>query len=179
MRPRAAPACGASSGYSLIEMIVVLLIVSVLAGMAAPVASKKAEREKAFALKATLREVRGAIDRFHADWEEAKGGAGFAKAASADGYPISFDVLVEGVDGGDATGKKRRYLRAVPRNPFMPLSVAADKHWHLISYQDDPKSKGRLAGRDIYDLRSAKEGEALDGSRIEECVSGCSARSAA
>lgn len=157
-----------SAGYSLIEMIVVLLIVSVLAGMAAPVASKRVEREKAFALKATLREMRTAIDRFHIDWEEAKGAGGFAKAASADGYPVSFDILVEGVDAGDATGRKRRYLRAIPRNPFMPSATPPEKHWNLIGYQDDPRSQGRLSGKDIYDIRSAKEGEAIDGSRIED-----------
>lgn len=157
------------SGFSLIEMIVTLLIVSVLAGMAAPVAAKRVAREREFALRASLREVRTAIDRFHADWLEAKGAGGFAKAASPDGYPTSLDVLADGVDAGDAMGRKRRYLRAVPHNPFMPVSVPLRQHWRLIGYQDDAKSKGSLqGGKDIYDLRSAKEGDALDGSRIEE-----------
>ncbi len=163
------PPRDAVAGYSLIEMIVVLLIVSVLAGMAAPVAAKRIAREKEFALRATLRETRTAIDRFHLDWEETKAAAGFAKAASPDGYPISFDVMIDGVDSGDATGKKRRYLRAFPRNPFMPAKVPAEKHWTLVSYQDDPRAKGRTGGgKDIYDLRSAHEGIALDGTRIEE-----------
>lgn len=160
---------GGSVGYSLIEMLVVLLIVSVLAAMAAPVTAKRVARDKEFALRASLREVRTAIDRFHADWEQAKGAGGFAKAASPDGYPVSIEVLVEGVDSGDANGRKRRYLRALPRNPFLPASMPVDNHWILIGYQDDPKSKSRLrGGKDIYDLRSAKEGTALDGTRIED-----------
>jgi general secretion pathway protein G len=159
-----------SPGFSLMEMIVVLLIVSVLAAMAAPVTAKRVAREREMALRATLREVRTAIDRFHADWEEAKGAGGFNKAASPDGYPVSFDVLVEGVDaGGGATVRKRRYLRAVPRNPFVPVSEPIDRHWHRIAYQDDPKSRQQLQdGKDIYDIRSARQGDALDGSRIEE-----------
>lgn len=166
--PRRKPRRG-SAGYSLIEMLVVLLIVSVLAAMAAPVTAKRVARDKEFALRASLREVRTAIDRFHADWQDAKGAGGFAKAASPDGYPISFQVLVDGVDAGDAAGRKRRYLRTLPRNPFLPSSVPIEDHWHLLAYQDDPKSKGRRqGGKDIYDLRSAKEGGALDGTRIEE-----------
>lgn len=157
-----------SPGFTLIEMIMVLLIVSVLAALAAPVMAKRVTREKEFALRAALREVRTAIDRFHADWEEAKGAGGFAKAASPDGYPLSFDVLRDGVDAGSAGGRKRRYLREVPRNPFVPAAAPIEQHWHLIAYQDDPKSKKQLTGKDIYDLRSAKEGEALDGTRIEE-----------
>src|SRR5262249_8054666 len=109
-----------SAGYTLMEMIMVLLIVSVLAALAAPVAANRVAAEKEFALRAALREVRTAIDRFHSDWEDAKGGGGFAKAASQDGYPLSFDVLRDGVDGGGASGRKKRYLRAVPRNPFVP-----------------------------------------------------------
>jgi general secretion pathway protein G len=159
---------GPAGGYSLIEMIVVLLIVSVLAAMAAPVAGKRVQREKEFALRATLREVRTAIDRFHSDWQEAKGGAGFAKAASPDGYPISLEALVEGVDAGDAAGKKRRYLRQLPRNPFAAVSLPSEKHWHILSYQDDPRSRGRTQGRDVYDLRASTEREALDGTRIED-----------
>lgn len=158
-----------STGFSLIEMLVVLLIVSILAAMAAPVTARRVAREKEFALRGTLREVRTAIDRFHLDWEQAKGAGGYAKAGSADGFPISFDILLDGVDAGDASGRKRRYLRALPRNPFMPVSVPLKEHWHIIAYQDDPKAKGRTqGGKDIYDLRSAKEGVALDGTRIEE-----------
>lgn len=156
-------------GFSLMEMIVVLLIVSVLAAMAAPVTARRVQRDKEFALRTSLREVRTAIDRFHNDWEQAKGAGGFAKAASPDGYPMSLDTLVDGVDAGDANGRKRRYLRSLPRNPFMPVAVPLKEHWRVMAYQDDPKSKGRLqGGKDVYDLRSAREGDALDGSRIEE-----------
>lgn len=156
-------------GFSLIEMLVVLVIVSVLAAMAAPLTAKRVQREKELTLRAHLREVRTAIDRFHEDWRESKGAGAFAKVASPDGYPVTLDALVEGVDAGDATGRKRRYLRQVPRNPFLPVAVPVTEHWAVVGYQDDPKAKGHTTGaKDVYDIRSAKDGEALDGSRIAQ-----------
>jgi type II secretory pathway pseudopilin PulG len=51
------------------EMVVVLAILSLLATMAAPYAIKAIKRDKEIQLHETLRNVRTAIDRFHADVE--------------------------------------------------------------------------------------------------------------
>lgn len=151
-----------SPGVSLMEMVVVLGIVSTLAAMAVPHMAKRIQREKEMDLRATLREVRNAIDRFHDDWSAAQGGGRFASAASADGYPLSLDILVKGVESGGPNGGRKRYLRALPRNPFAPPDVAVADQWRIVSYQDDPKAGGRR-GRDIYDIRANTAGVGLDG----------------
>lgn len=156
-----------SPGTSLMEMVVVLAIMGVLSALAVPYASKIIAREKEMALRATLREVRTAIDRFHADWAAAKGGAGFSAAASPDGYPLTFEALVEGVDTGGIRGTRQRYLRSIPRNPFSPPAAAIEQQWRLISYQDGGRSGGRR-GQDIYDLRANTGGIALDGTSYAE-----------
>jgi general secretion pathway protein G len=144
------------------EMVVVLAIVSVLAAMAIPQAAKQAQRAKEMELRSTLREVRTAIDRFHEDWSSVQGASRFASVASADGYPLSFDVLIKGVEGGGPNGRKRRYLRALPRNPFAPADADLKDQWRIVSYQEDPKGGG-IKGRDVYDIRANTEGVGLDG----------------
>ena len=155
-----------SAGTSLIEMVAVLAIFSVLATLAAPYARKSIQREKEFALRETLREVRGAIDRFHEDWQASLGGGKFASLASPDGYPNALDVLVKGVDAAGPAGGRRRYLRAVPQNPFAAGAKLEDQ-WRLIGYQDDPKSPVRR-GKDVYDLRANTPLTALDGTSYAE-----------
>jgi general secretion pathway protein G len=159
--------CG-SPGSSLVEMLVVLVILSILASVAAPYARRAIQRDKEFALRDTLRTVRRAIDSFHADWEKSKTGAGgLAKAASPDGYPLSLRVLVDGVETGQAAGKKKRYLRVLPRNPLAPPSLPMEDQWTIIGYQDDPKSTSP-AGKDVYDIRARTEETGLDGTRYAE-----------
>jgi general secretion pathway protein G len=150
-----------SAGTSLIEMITVLAILGILSAMAFPYARKSIQRDKEFALRATLREVRNAIDRFHADWETAQGAGGFSRAASPDGYPRTLEVLVQGIKGGGASGRRRRYLRSLPKNPFAP-EKSFKEQWRLIGYQDDPKSALRRS-KDIYDIRANTQRIALDG----------------
>jgi general secretion pathway protein G len=150
-----------SAGTSLIEMVAVLAILGVLSALAAPYARKSIQREKEYALRETLREVRGAIDRFHDDWQATSGGGKFAGVASPDGYPNSLDVLVKDVDSAGPAGGRRRYLRALPSNPFASGAKLEDQ-WRLIGYQDDPKSPVRRS-KDVYDIRANTTLTALDG----------------
>lgn len=151
----------ASEGSSLMEMIVVLAILSILSAMALPYARKSIQRENELALRATLREVRNALDRFHDDWSLAQGGGAFARFASPDGYPLSIQVLVDGIPAIGPSGGRQRYLRSLPRNPFAS-SAPFKEQWRLVSYQDDTRSPVRK-GRDIYDIRANTPLKALDG----------------
>src|SRR5208337_1652039 len=93
--PRPARNCG-SSGSSLMEMVVVLVILSLLAAVATPYARKTLRREKEMQLRETLRTVRTAIDRFHADVDGKSAGQKGSTAISENGYPLSLQVLVNG-----------------------------------------------------------------------------------
>ena len=74
-----------------------LAILSLLAAMATPYARMSIKREKEIQLRETLRTVRTAIDRFHADFEGAAGKKE-NKYISENGYPLSLQVLVNGIE---------------------------------------------------------------------------------
>jgi general secretion pathway protein G len=155
-----------SRGLTLVELLVTLAILSILAAAALPYAEVTVRREKELELKRALRDVRSGIDAFYDDW---KGGkiSRTSTAASEDGYPKTLQVLVEGADAGDAKGSKRRYLRRIPRDPFADAAQPPAEQWILRGYQDAPDSIV-WGGRDVYDIRSASDNTALDGSKYKE-----------
>jgi general secretion pathway protein G len=107
------------------EMVIVLAILSLLAAMATPYARMSIKREKEIQLRETLRTVRIAIDRFHADFEGAPNKRD-SNYISENGFPLSLQVLVDGVEkaappdklagnrltGGDGLGSEDRLTAA-------------------------------------------------------------------
>jgi len=155
-----------AAGLTLIELLVTLLILSILAAAALPYAELTVRRDKELELKRALREMRTAIDAFHDDWAAGRIPK-TSDAVSDDGYPKTLRVLVEGVDLGQAKGGKRKYLRRVPRDPFADSSRPPEDQWVLRGYQDEPDSI-TWGAKDVYDVRTAAEGEAIDGSRYKD-----------
>ncbi len=151
-------------GFSLVELLVVLVILSILAAAAVPYAEVTVRREKELELRRHLREVRSAIDRFHDDWKSGRI-AKSAEGVSDDGYPKTLQVLVDGVEGAQARSVRQRYLRRIPRNPFVDATLPPAEHWVWRGYQDAPDAT-TWGGGDVYDIRSASSTVALDGSRI-------------
>lgn len=153
-------------GLTLMELLVTLVILSILAAAALPYAEVTIRRNKELELRAALREVRTAIDRFHDDWLNGK----IAKldgGASEDGFPKTLDVLIEGVEVAGAKGGKARYLRRVPEDPFGEPDKPAPEQWVLRGYQDD-RDAMTWNGKDVYDIRSASDREALDGTKYKD-----------
>jgi general secretion pathway protein G len=153
----------AHAGLTLIELLVTLAILSILAAAALPYAELTVRRDKELELSRSLREVRSAIDGFHEDWLAGRITRN-TSAASADGYPKTLQVLVDGVDTGRAGGGKRRYLRSVPHNPLVDV---ADTQWLLRGYQDEPDVLS-WNGRDVYDIHAATDKPAIDGSTYRD-----------
>lgn len=154
-------------GLTLIELLVTLAILSILAAAALPYAELTVRRDREIELRQSLREVRTAIDRFHDDW--VAGRITHADdTASADGYPRTLQVLVEGADVGHAAAGKRRYLRRIPRDPFAvdPTAPRAQQ-WVVRGYQDEPDALA-WDGKDVYDIHSASSGTAIDGTRYRD-----------
>jgi general secretion pathway protein G len=166
-----------SAGSSLMEMVVVLAILSLLAAMATPYARKSFKREKEIQLRETLRTVRTAIDRFHAEMEGKSAGGKDGAAVSENGYPLSLQALVEGVEKGEGDKKKRkRYLRSLPVNPFAPAGTPFESQWTFVSYQRETPviasssygatlAETQKVKKDIYDLHAVTQEIALDGTR--------------
>src|SRR5688572_29332072 len=103
-------------GLTLVELIVAFTIMSLLATMAVPLARYKVRRDKERELRWALREIHMAIDKYK-DMSDA-GKLPPAKMGT-DGYPESLEVLVEGVKAAGEVDKKMRFLRRIPRDPFM------------------------------------------------------------
>lgn len=148
-----------SRGFTLIELVVTLAIVGLLAASAMPLAQLVAQREKESDLRAALRDIRTALDAYHA----AALTGHIKMELGASGYPPDLQSLYIGVEDTASEKKTNLYfLRRIPRDPFFPdTSVAAEETWGLRSYNsppDDPQP-----GEDVFDVFSLAAGKGLNG----------------
>ena len=152
----------ASNGFTFIELLVVTTILLILASAVMPLAKVTMQRQREAELRRALREMRTAIDNFKTAVDNGQIGSLDVKAGS-EGYPPDLDALVEGVTAaGDATGRKLKYLRRVPRDP---MTNSTD--WGLRAYQDKPDSTS-FGGQNVYDVYSKSDATALDGTKYKE-----------
>ena len=147
------------SGFTLIELMVTVAIVSLLATVAFPLAEVTAKRSKEEDLRHALRQIREAIDAYKQVWDEGH----IEKKLGATGYPPELETLVEGVkDAKSPEGKKIYFLRRLPRDPMSRDSEATpEETWGKRSYDsppDDPQD-----GEDVFDVYSLNEDEGLNG----------------
>jgi len=145
-------------GFSLIELIVTVMIISILVGLAVPLARNSIRREKEFALRAALREIRVAIDKY----KDASDRGLIMVKVDTEGYPEKLDVLVEGVPMVGAVDKKLKLLRRIPKDP-----MTNSTEWGQRSYQDDPKNNS-WGGQNVFDVFTKSEGIAFDGTKYKE-----------
>ena len=137
-------------GFTLIEMMVTLAIISVLATLVVPVAQISVQRSKEQELRLALREIRNAIDAYKRASDEGR----LPRDANSNGYPASLQILVDGV-GDDKHPKRQkiRFLRRLPRDPMFPDStVEPAQTWGLRSYASDAGEPRE--GTDVYDVFS-------------------------
>ena len=137
-------------GFTLIEMMVTLAIISVLAMLVVPVAQISVQRSKEQELRLALREIRNAIDAYKRASDEGR----LPRDANSNGYPASLQILVDGV-GDDKHPKRQkiRFLRRLPRDPKHPDSTAHPAQtWGLRSYASDAGDPRE--GTDVYDVYS-------------------------
>jgi general secretion pathway protein G len=145
-------------GFTLIELIVSIFIISILIGLALPLAKNSIKREKEFELRSALREMRTAIDKY----KDASDRGFIRMKVDTDGYPETLQVLVDGVQMVGQVDKKLKFLRKIPIDPMTDKT-----DWGLRSYQDDPKSTS-WGGQDVFDVHTKSEGMAFDGTKYKE-----------
>jgi general secretion pathway protein G len=149
-----------TAGLTLIELIVAFTIMLVLTSMAVPLARAKIRVERERELRADLREMRSAIDKYK-DYCDA-GYLGPMKAGT-NCWPESLDQLVKGVKlPTSADGKIIRFLRHVPKDPFTRTT-----EWGLRSDQDEPQSTS-WGGQNVFDVYTKTEEKAADGTAYAE-----------
>ncbi len=99
----------ARQGFTLIEVLVVIVLISILAAVAVPVVSGSVEKAREAALKENLQVMRKSLDDFFADHGR---------------YPASLEVLVD-----------KRYLRFIPEDPVLE-APAPQWQTELTRYSD-------------------------------------------
>jgi general secretion pathway protein G len=145
-------------GFTLIELMITVLVISVLVGLAVPLARNTIKREKEIELHTALREVRTAIDKY----KDASDKGLIMVKVDTEGYPENLQVLVDGVQLVGQVDKKLKLLRRIPKDP-----MTNSTEWGQRSYQDDPTSSS-WGGQNVFDIHTKSEGTALDGSKYKD-----------
>jgi general secretion pathway protein G len=146
------------AGFTLLELIITLAIISILAASTIPVARNVIKRNKELELRRNLREMRMAIDNYNAACRTPPGFSKFeTDEQEQQCYPKDLEVLVEGVKAAGAIDKTFRFLRRIPNDPF-----TGKPDWGFRSIEDDPDSTG-WDGKHVWDVYSNAPGTALDG----------------
>jgi general secretion pathway protein G len=99
-------------GFTLVEMLLVLMLLALLATLVTPVVTGGLSRARESTLKADLYALRKAIDDYYAD---------------TGAYPPELEELVT-----------KRYLRRIPPDP---VTESRDT-WVLVRAEDDKAAKG-------------------------------------
>ncbi len=127
------------SGFTLLELLVVMAIIGILAAIAVPALKDSPQRAREATLKEDLFSMRSVIDQYHGD----KGN-----------YPADLQTLV--TDG---------YLRKIPIDP---MTKSADT-WVLAMEEvptDQPADQPVTPG--VIDVHSGSASKALDGTLYKD-----------
>lgn len=148
-----------TSGFTLIELVVTLVLVGLLALVSMPLYEVTSTRLRESELRAALRQMRSAIDAYKA----AADGGVIAKAPTDSGYPESLEVLIQGADiQRNSGGHRLVFLRQIPRDPFaVDQKVAPALQWATRGYgspPDDPQP-----GADVFDVATRSTRVGLNG----------------
>jgi general secretion pathway protein G len=145
-------------GFTLLELMMSVMIISILVGLAVPLARNSIKREKEIELRAALREMRTAIDKY----KDASDRGFIMVKVDTEGYPEKLQDLVDGVQMVGAVDKKLKFLRRIPKDP-----MTNSTEWGQRSYQDDPKATS-WGGQNVFDVYTKSQGTAFDGTKYNE-----------
>ena len=146
------------TGFTLIELLVTLALISLFATMALPLAELTIKRTQEAELRASLRQIREALDTYKRASEEGK----IAVRPGDSGYPGNLNMLVEGVVDIRSPEKRLIYfLRRIPRDPFADRDVKAGESWGTRSYKS-PYDRPR-PGDDVFDVHSLSTEAGING----------------
>lgn len=154
------PGCAPESrGFTLLELLITVGILSVVATVALPLAEISVQRNKEVELKRSLRQIREGIDSYKRAVEDGR----IERKMGAAGYPPTLQALVEGItDARSPDSAKLYFLRRIPRDPFArDASLPPEQTWGQRSHgspADHPQS-----GDDVFDVYSLSRGLGLNG----------------
>ena len=105
-----------TSGFTLMEMMIVMVLIVILAGIGLSVYGSSVQRAKEATLKEDLFQLRDAIDQYYADKNK---------------YPANLEALVS-----------EKYIRAVPVDPF----TQSTDTWQTTTSEPDPGNPSLESG---------------------------------
>jgi general secretion pathway protein G len=146
-------------GLTLVELIVAFSIMLILATMAVPLARAKVRVNRERDLRQALTDVRKAIDKYK---DMADLGYLGPQKQGTNNWPETLDVLVDGVKLPGPDGKKMRFLRRIPVDPF-----TGKTEWGMRSDQDEPNAAS-WGGQCVFDVYTKTSDKAPDGTPYAE-----------
>ena len=153
------------NGFTLLEIIIVILILSVLTAAAIPMVRNTVRRERESDLRLALRQLRQAIDRYKLFHDQSNGTAIPIEWKTQSGYPKELKILVDGFIPANVVGTSEARVRFLRRLPIDPMT--GDTEWGLRSYKDKPDSTS-WGGDDVFDVYSKSDGNALNGTKYKD-----------
>ena len=141
-------------GFTIAELITVVVIIGILSAMALPVAQFGFRRQKEITLRERIRKMTDAIDRYHD--LRVKGSIKNPTNLTQGEYPKDLEELIKGVETID--GKKIKFLRE--RDLIDPMT--GENKWDTRSNTDafDAHSSNN---DNVFDVHSTSTALALDG----------------
>jgi len=133
------PSTGPASGFTLLELLVVMTIIGILAAIAVPALRDSPRRAQEASLRADLFTFRSVLDQYKGD----KGN-----------YPPDLETLIK--DG---------YIRRIP---FDPITKKADWVLTMEEEPSEPDDPNVQPVPGIIDVHSASKEKALDGTMYSE-----------
>jgi len=147
------------AGFTLLELVIAIAILSILVVMAVPVVRLEIQRQKEAELRQDLRELRSAIDAYKRAGDEGH----ILRRADASGYPPRLEDLLRGTaDAKDVHARAIYFLRRIPRDPFNDNpNLSPAETWGKRSYASPPDAPAE--GDDVFDVYSLAEGIGING----------------
>jgi general secretion pathway protein G len=156
-----------NSGFTMIEMLVVMAILGILAAAVLPLSETQVKAHKERQLREGLWEIRDALDHYKQFYDQGL----ISAQAPGNGYPPDLLTLAQGSpqvlpDKTISSTAKHYFLRRIPRDPFADPALPAEKTWGLRSYASPPDRPE--PGSDVFDVFSTSTLKAMDGTNYNQ-----------
>lgn len=153
------------SGFTLLEIIIVLTILAILAAGTYPILRNSVKREREIELRESLRQLRKAIDDYK-HYNDLSGGAAIPiEWRTKSGYPKELKILSDGFIPANVVGTEGAKVRFLRRMPIDPMTESDE--WGLRATDDEPDSNS-WSGQDVFDVYTKSDGVALDDTKYRD-----------